>query len=65
MTTIVDVIINLIDRYTAESSCDVVSDIAGQYPIPIICALLGAPPEDWELFSAWTDHYLCSAEHCA
>jgi cytochrome P450 len=33
----------------------VVTDIARQYPIPIICALLGAPPEDWELFSDWTD----------
>jgi cytochrome P450 len=33
----------------------VVSDIARQYPIPIICALLGAPSEDWELFSTWTD----------
>jgi len=33
----------------------VVTDIARQYPIPIICALLGAPSEDWELFSDWTD----------
>ena len=35
--------------------CDVVSDIARQYPIPIICALLGAPANDWKLFSDWTD----------
>ena len=25
---------------------------------PVICALLGAPPEDWELFSSWTDDIL-------
>jgi cytochrome P450 len=54
-TTIVDVITELVDRHTEEGRCDVVSDIARQYPIPIICALLGAPSEDWELFSAWTD----------
>ena len=35
-----------------------VTDIARQYPIPVICALLGAPSEDWELFSNWTDDIL-------
>ena len=54
-TTIVDVITELVDRHTATGRCEVVTDIARQYPIPIICALLGAPAEDWELFSAWTD----------
>ena len=33
--------------------CDFVADIANHYPIPIICALLGAPREDWQLFSGW------------
>jgi cytochrome P450 len=33
----------------------VVSDIARQYPIPIICAMLGTPPDDWHLFSDWAD----------
>ncbi len=32
-----------------------VADIARQYPIPIICAMLGTPPEDWHLFSDWAD----------
>jgi cytochrome P450 len=35
--------------------CDFVTDIARPYPIPIICALLGAPPEDWEQFSLWAE----------
>lgn len=54
-TTISDVITELVDRCSARGHCDVVTDIARQYPIPIICALLGAPPEDWQLFSNWTD----------
>jgi cytochrome P450 len=54
-TTIIDVITELVDRHTASGRCEVVTDIARQYPIPIICALIGAPPEDWELFSDWTD----------
>lgn len=54
-TTIVDVITELVDRHTPTGRCDMVTDIARQYPIPIICALLGAPSEDWELFSDWTD----------
>jgi cytochrome P450 len=53
--TIFDVITELVDRHSAAGRCDVVTDIARQYPIPIICALLGAPAEDWELFSRWTD----------
>jgi cytochrome P450 len=50
-----DVINQLVDRHAAEGRCEVVTDIARRYPIPIICALLGAPPEHWELFSDWTD----------
>ena len=57
-TTIVDIITGLVDRQTARGRCDVVTDIARQYPIPVICALLGAPAEDWELFSNWTDDIL-------
>jgi cytochrome P450 len=53
--TIVEVINGLIDRVAAEGRCDIVGDIARPYPVPIICALLGAPPEDWERFSRWAD----------
>ncbi len=54
-STVIDVIDQLVDRHTAAGRCEVVTDIARQFPIPIICALLGAPSEDWELFSDWTD----------
>ena len=57
-TTIVDIVNELVDRHSAAGRCDVVADIARQYPIPVICALLGAPPEEWELFSDWTDDIL-------
>jgi cytochrome P450 len=53
--TIIDVITGLIDQAADDGHCDVVTDIARQYPIPIICALLGAPTQDWELFSRWAD----------
>ena len=52
---IVDVITELVDPLTSFGHCDVVTDIARRYPTPIICALLGVPHQDWELFSAWTD----------
>jgi cytochrome P450 len=54
-TLIVDVITELVDPLAAVGHCDVVADIARRYPTPIICALLGAPRQDWQLFSAWTD----------
>lgn len=53
--TIAEVINDLIDRVAAEGRCDIVADIARPYPVPIICALLGAPREDWQLFSRWAD----------
>ncbi len=54
-TTIADVITELVDAVTSMGRCDVVADIARQYPIPIICGLLGAPRQDWQLFSDWAD----------
>ncbi|HEY1651630.1 MAG TPA: cytochrome P450 [Acidimicrobiales bacterium] len=43
----------LVDRVAAKGECDLVADVCEPYPIPIICELLGAPPQDWKLFSAW------------
>src|SRR3954452_21765455 len=53
--TIHMVINELIDAVEAGGSCEFVEDIARPYPIPVICALLGAPREDWQLFSKWAE----------
>lgn len=54
-TTIIDVITELVDPVVTVGRCDVVADIARQYPIPIICGLLGAPRSDWQLLSNWAE----------
>jgi cytochrome P450 len=46
-----DVINDLVDPVAPAGRADFVSDITEPYPIPIICELLGAPKEDWQLFS--------------
>jgi len=55
--TCVDVITELVDRHTGAGHCDIVADVARRYPIPIICALLGTPDDDWPLFSDWVDDF--------
>ena len=37
----------------ASGRCEFVRDVCDPYPIPIICEVLGAPPEDWMRFSEW------------
>jgi cytochrome P450 len=54
-TAIVEVINELVEPLSATGRCDIVTDVARQYPIPIICALLGTPHQDWQRFSSWTD----------
>jgi cytochrome P450 len=48
-----------------------VCDVAEQFPTPVICALLGTPPDDWRLFSEWVtdikkvfDRNLAADEAC-
>ena len=53
--TMVDVMNELVDQVADPGTCDVVTDIARPYPVPIICALLGAPREDWQRFPPWAD----------
>jgi len=43
----------LFDAVAPSGRCELVADVCEPYPIPIICELLGAPKEDWKLFSAW------------
>ena len=54
-TLAIEIITELVEPFTTVGHCDVVSDIARGYPAPVICALLGAPPQDWQLFSGWID----------
>ncbi len=54
-STIAGVITELVDPVTSTGRCDVVADIARRYPIAIISGLLGAPRQDWQLFSDWAD----------
>jgi cytochrome P450 len=50
---IVEIIIERLDPHVSVGRCDVVCDVAEQFPIPVICALLGTPRHDWQLFSDW------------
>jgi cytochrome P450 len=54
-TTIAHVIDEIVEPISRQGHCDVVTDIARPFPVPIICALLGAPREDWQQFALWTD----------
>jgi len=47
------VIGGLVDPLLPTGRCELVADVCEPYPIPIICELLGAPAEDWKLFSGW------------
>ncbi len=48
-----EVINGLVDTFAATGRCEFVEDVCEPYPIPIICELLGAPKQDWKLFSNW------------
>src|SRR3954468_179090 len=54
---IVDVITGLIEPLAASGRCEIVADVARPYPVPIISAMLGAPRDDWRLFSDWADDF--------
>lgn len=47
------VMADLVADAAVKGRCELVGDICEPYPIPIICELLGAPREDWKLFSGW------------
>ena len=46
-----DVVDSLVDPIAVAGRSEFVADVCEPYPIPIICELLGAPKEDWQLFS--------------
>jgi cytochrome P450 len=53
-----EVITDLVEPVAPSGRADVAVDICEPYPIPIICELLGAPREDWQLFSRWAEDVL-------
>jgi cytochrome P450 len=53
-----EVVHDLVDNVASTGRADVAVDICEPYPIPIICELLGAPREDWQLFSRWAEDVL-------
>jgi cytochrome P450 len=48
-----EVMEELVDGVVDAGRCELVEDICEPYPIKVICELLGAPKEDWKLFSRW------------
>lgn len=48
-----EVINGLVDAVEPAGRCELVAEVCEPYPIPVICELLGAPKEDWRLFSRW------------
>jgi cytochrome P450 len=53
-----EVVNGLVDAVAASGRADFATDICEPYPIPIICELLGAPKEDWQMFSKWANDVL-------
>ncbi|HEX4982938.1 MAG TPA: cytochrome P450 [Ilumatobacteraceae bacterium] len=53
-----EVVNSLVDPVAPTGRADIAVDICEPYPIPIICELLGAPKEDWQLFSRWASDVL-------
>ena len=48
-----EVMERLLDPVAPTGRLELVGDVCDPYPIPIVCRLLGAPEEDWKLFSRW------------
>jgi cytochrome P450 len=53
-----EVVESLVDPVAPTGRTELVADVCEPYPIPIICELLGAPKEDWKLFSQWATDIL-------
>jgi cytochrome P450 len=53
-----EVMNGLVDPLAVAGRADVAVDICDPYPIPVICELLGAPKEDWRLFSRLAEDVL-------
>jgi cytochrome P450 len=47
------ILAGLLEEVADRGACDLQQEVAERYPIPVICALLGAPASDWAKFSRW------------
>ena len=45
----------LADAFVARGRCEFMAEFADQYPVQIICELLGVPPEDHPHFARWSN----------
>src|SRR5262245_5987443 len=50
-----DLAATLIARFKDRGRCEFMTEFADQYPVQIICELLGVPPEDHEHFARWSN----------
>ncbi|HVN36939.1 MAG TPA: cytochrome P450 [Myxococcota bacterium] len=46
--------LEFLDRFSADGACEFVSAFAAPYPVRVIGALLGVPPEDFARFHGWS-----------
>lgn len=52
---VVGVITELLHPLTTKGSCDVVADVTQRFAVPVVCAALGVPRDDWAQFARWAD----------
>lgn len=45
----------LVDRFAARGTCELVSEFADHYPVQVICEVLGVPRDRYEDFARWGD----------
>jgi cytochrome P450 len=50
-----EIVRGILDRVEPDSTHEFAEEIAAPLPTRIIAELLGAPPDDWEQFRAWSD----------
>jgi len=50
-----------LDTLDLDEPIEFMTEVAEQYPVVMICALVGAPDEDWPQFSAWATSILKQA----
>lgn len=54
-TLIRPVIDGLLDAIAADGNADLVADVTAQYPVQVICGIVGIPLDDHEQFARWAE----------